>query len=163
MSVEVVNMDVHNSDPSRARDTSPTISPTGTLDCTSNRVVRLACARRRARGTKPHSRFERWRIAKFGADIDPIAAIVDEAVAAYGGRSPQRDRRLWLTVANRIGVDAFARKMDQMDGIVASYRESGTPLHSMAALFQGLLNGSTKHGKQMAVQPSSGKPEGGAE
>ena len=88
---------------------------------------------------------------------------MDEAVAAYGGRSPQRDRRLWLTVANRIGVDAFARKMVQMDGIVASYRESGTPLHSMAALFQGLLNGRTKHGKQIAVQPSPGNPKGGAQ
>lgn len=159
-----MNTAVHNSEnaasaapPSRARGGSPTISPTGTLDCTSNGVVRLASARRRARGTKPHGRFARWRIAKFGADIDPIAAIVDEAVAAYGGRSPQRDRRLWLTVANQIGVDAFARKMEQMDGIISSYRESGTPLLNAAALFQGLLNGRTKHGKQIAQPEGGGK------
>ena len=89
------------------------------------------------------------------AGIDPVAAIVDDAVAAYGGRDPKRDRAVWLSVANRIGVDAFRQKIEQMEGIIASYDESDTPLLNTAALFQALLNGRTKHGKQIAL------PEGG--
>ena len=154
----VMNTGVHNSGRSRARDASPTISPTGLVSTNLNGVVRLAGARGRARGTKPHGRFAAWRRKMFGdAGIDPIAAIVDEAVAAYGGKDPTRDRKVWLTVANRIGLDAFRQKMDQMDAIVGSYMESGTPIRSMASLFQGLLNGRTRHGRQIAHQ------EGGAE
>ena len=154
--------DVHNPAASRAcacaHDTSPTISPTGLNNILSESYDSRACASAcgRARGTKPHGQFAAWRRKMFGdAGIDPVAAIVDDAVAAYGGRDPKRDRAVWLSVANRIGVDAFRQKIEQMEGIIASYDESDTPLLNTAALFQALLNGRTKHGKQIA------QPEGG--
>ena len=51
--------------------------------------------------------FKAWRTAKFGGDFDPVSVAVDEAVAAFSSRQPETDRRIWLSVANEIGCEAF--------------------------------------------------------
>ena len=144
-------------DPSRA-PASHTVSHTGRVNSKGSRTTP---ARTHARGTKPAEKFRRWRKAKFGDEcIDPVAVAVDDAVKAFSRRDPEQDRRVWLSVANRIGVESFLDKMDEMRAIVKSYAESGTPLANPAAMFQGLLNGRTKHGKQIRVASCELRVEG---
>ena len=133
-------------EPSRA-PASRTVSHTGRVNSNGSRTTP---AHTHARGTKPADKFRRWRKAKFGDEcIDPVAVAVDDAVKAFSRRDPEQDRRVWLSVANRIGVEAFRAKTDEMHAIVKSYAESDTPLANPAAMFQGLLNSRTKHGKQI--------------
>ena len=56
----------------------------------------------------PEAYFRAWREAKFGGDFDPIAVAVDEAVAAFsfhkGEAGREKDRGVWLKIANRAGL-----------------------------------------------------------
>lgn len=136
---------------SRARSPSPTDSPTSVSKDTGNRVVRLAGApaRTHAKGTKPHAQFKRWRIKQFGGDIDPVSAAVDDAVRAFSRRDPERDRAVWLRVANQIGVDAFRDKMRQMQAQIDEARHNCAPIANLAGYFQMMLNRYTDHKRRM--------------
>ena len=116
-----------------------------------------ARARVREGGTAIRCReayFRAWRIAKFGGDFDPIAVAVDEAVAAFsyakGEAGREKDRGVWLKIANRVGLgrflDAFDQKTSEIEELELRHRHLRFP----AASFQKLLN------KRFP------KPEGGA-
>ena len=90
-----------------------------------------------ARVRNPAAYFKAWREAKFGADIDPVRAAVDEAVAAFSTKTPETDRRIWLKIANRVGADEFMR------AVWLKQSENGsdkTVLRDTASAFQNLLN-----------------------
>ena len=96
-----------------------------------------ACAGAHARVRNPAAYFKAWREAKFGADIDPVRAAVDEAVAAFSTKTPETDRRIWLKIANRVGADEFMR------AVWLKQSENGsdkTVLRDTASAFQNLLN-----------------------
>ena len=102
--------------------------------------------------------FRAWRAAKFGGDFDPVSVAVDEAVAAFSSRQPETDRRIWLSVANEIGCDAFRELYHEQKSIVDDCRRRGNPLRAPAAAFQARLNRYTGHGKggtPLAVQNPS--------
>ena len=88
--------------------------------------------------------FRAWRIAKFGGDFDPIRRAVDEAVTAFSfekneaGR--ERDRSLWLKIANRLGLSAFIDAFDQKTSEIEVLEQSHKRLLFPAASFQKLLN-----------------------
>ena len=92
--------------------------------------------------------FKAWRTAKFGGDFDPVSVAVDEAVAAFSSRQPETDRRIWLSVANEIGYEAFLELYREQKSILDDCRARGNPLRHPAAAFQARLNRYTGHGKQ---------------
>ena len=126
------------------------------------------CARVRVRGRLSPIRdqeayFRAWRVAKFGGDFDPIRVAVDEAVVAFssgnGEKGESSDRRVWLKIANRVGLngfldafrvwlkianrvglngflDAFEQKASEMRDL----ERQGRHLWNPAASFQKLLN-----------------------
>ena len=96
--------------------------------------------------------FRAWRNAKFGGDFDPVSVAVDEAVAAFSSRQPEADRRIWLSIANEIGCEAFRELYLTQKSIVDDCRRRGNPLRNPAAAFQNRLNRYTGHGN----------PKGGA-
>ena len=106
-----------------------------------------ARARVREGGTAIRCReayFRAWRIAKFGGDFDPIRRAVDEAVAAFScGKLPAGrdwDRREWLKIANRVGVENFRDAFRQMLGRIDELADVRKRLRNPAASFQKLLN-----------------------
>ena len=96
-----------------------------------------ACAGAHARVRNPAAYFKAWREAKFGADIDPVRAAVDEAVAAFSTKTPKTDRRIWLKIANRVGAEEFMRAVWLKQSENGSDR---TVLRDTASAFQKLLN-----------------------
>ena len=96
-----------------------------------------ACAGAHARVRNPAAYFKAWREAKFGADIDPVRAAVDEAVAAFSTKTPETDRLIWLKIANRVGADEFMRAVWLKQSENDSDR---TVLRDTASAFQNLLN-----------------------
>ena len=93
-----------------------------------------ACARTRA-GLPPirdrEAYFRAWRTATFGGDFDPVRVAVDEAVAAFScGKLPAGrdwDRREWLKIANRVGVENFRDAFrGRCWGALMSSRTSGS-------------------------------------
>ena len=93
-----------------------------------------------ARVRNPAAYFKAWREAKFGADIDPVRAAVDEAVAAFSTKTPETDRRIWLKIANRVGADAFMDAVWQKAAEIREDEARGRRLRNKAAAFQQLLN-----------------------
>ena len=93
----------------------------------------------------PEAYFKAWREAKFGGDFDLVAATVDDAVAAFSSRQPERDRALWLKVANAIGWGAFQDLYFEFLSIVEDARRRGRPLRNPASAFQARLNKVTGH------------------
>ena len=91
--------------------------------------------------------FKAWRTAKFGGDFDPVSVAVDEAVAAFSSRQPAADRRIWLTIANAIGCEAFRELYLTQKSILDDCRRRGNPLRNVASAFQARLNRYTGHGK----------------
>ena len=85
--------------------------------------------------------FRAWRNAVWGGDFDPIAVAVDEAVALFScdkdHTGQNRDREMWLKIANRIGLDAFLDAFDQKRSEMANSRNR---MRNPAASFQKLLN-----------------------
>ena len=106
-----------------------------------------ACARTRE-GLPPirdrEAYFRAWRTATFGGDFDPVRVAVDEAVAAFScGKLPAGrdwDRREWLKIANRVGVENFHDAFRQMLGRIDELADARKRLRNPAASFQKLLN-----------------------
>ncbi len=101
--------------------------------------------RTNGKGDGTHPSYKRWRKKHFGGDFDPIAVAVDEAVRAFSRKGPERDRAVWLRVANQIGEVAFRDKMRQMLSLIREAAENCVAIHNKAAYFQRLLNSYTKH------------------
>ncbi len=99
----------------------------------------------RTRVSDPDAYFKAWREAKFGGDFDLVAATVDDAVAAFSSRQPERDRALWLKVANEIGWRAFQDLCFEFQSVVEDAKRRGNPLRNPASAFQSRLNRYTGH------------------
>ena len=107
------------------------------------------CARARVReGLSPirdhEAYFRAWRVAKFGGDFDPIRVAVDEAVMAFssgkGEKGKSSDRRVWLKIANRVGLNGFLDAFEQKASEMRDLERQGRRLWNPAASFQKLLN-----------------------
>ena len=145
---EVIN---RPSGASRARVVGQPCSPTGILEESSRSPTTGACERAREGGKPIRDRdayFRAWRIAMFGGDYDPVRAAVEDAVKAFSSRQPERDRELWLKVANEIGYDAFLELYREHLSIMEDCRRRRNPLRNPAAAFQTRLNLHTGHGKR---------------
>ena len=139
----------------RARVVGVPCSRTGL--CKDSSRSRTTGAGARVREGQPPIRdkeayFRAWRIAVFGGDIDPVRAAVDEAVRAFSTHQPERDRRVWLSVADAIGYEKFLDLFWEQKSIVDDCKRRGKPLRLPAAAFQKRLNRYTDHNM----------PEGGA-
>ena len=66
---------------------------------------------------------------------------------SFSSRQPETDRRIWLSVANEIGCEAFRELYLVQKSIVDDCRRRGNPLRAPAAAFQARLNRYTGHGK----------------
>ena len=88
--------------------------------------------------------FRAWRIAKFGGDFDPIRVAVDEAVAAFsfhkGEAGREKDRGVWLKIANRAGLSGFLDAFDQKTSEIEEMAREHKFLRNPASSFQKLLN-----------------------
>ena len=107
------------------------------------------CARVRVSGRLSPIRdheayFRAWRVAKFGGDFDPIRVAVDEAVVAFssgkGEKGKSSDRRVWLKIANRVGLNGFLDVFEQKASEMRDLERQGKRLWNPAASFQNLLN-----------------------
>ena len=133
---------------SRARvDCVPYSSQSGFIDkpCSSQST----CARVRVRGRLSPIRdheayFRAWRVAKFGGDFDPIRVAVDEAAMAFSSGKSEKgkasDRRVWLKIANRVGLSGFLDAFEQKASEIRDLERQGKRLWNPASSFQKLLN-----------------------
>ena len=80
------------------------------------------------------------RVAKFGGDFDLVAEAVNEAVKAFKPADLERDRRVWLKIANRVGYENFLDAVFQQLSLFAEWESSGKHYANKAAIFQRLLN-----------------------
>ena len=144
--VNKLSQGVRNESASRARvDGEYTSSPSGYVNISLCSPSTGECASARVRVVKPiadrEAYFKAWRKAVWGGDFDPIAVAVDEAIAHFSyAKNPDgqnRDRDMWLKIANRIGLDAFLDAFDQKRSEIANSRNR---LRNPAASFQKLLN-----------------------
>ena len=92
----------------------------------------------------PKAYFDAWRSATAGDATDYLRIAVDEAVALLSsGKSreaQEADRRMWLKIANRIGLERFLDAFDQKQSEIRELAERGGRLWNPAASFQKLLN-----------------------
>ena len=92
----------------------------------------------------PEAYFRAWRIAKFGGDFDPIRVAVDEAAMAFSSGKSEKgkasDRRVWLKIANRVGLSGFLDAFEQKASEMRDLERQGKRLWNPAASFQKLLN-----------------------
>ena len=71
-------------------------------------------------GARAYTRIDGWariknkaaylralRIAKFGADVDPVVEVVKEAIKAFKPVNVEVTSRVWLKIANAIGYSNF--------------------------------------------------------
>ena len=90
------------------------------------------------------SYFRAWRVAKFGGDFDPIRVAVDEAAMAFSSGKSEKgkasDRRVWLKIANRVGLSRFLDAFEQKASEMRELERQGKRLWNPAASFQKLLN-----------------------
>ena len=101
--------------------------------------------------------FRAWRIAKFGGDFDPIRVAVDEAVAAFsfhkGEAGREKDRGVWLKIANRAGLsgflDAFGQKTSEIEEMAREHKFLRNP----ASSFQKLLNKRFPKPEEKGISP----------
>ena len=106
---------------SRARvDCVPYSSQSGFIDkpCCSQSTPARVRVREGLSPIRDHeSYFRAWRVAKFGGDFDPIRVAVDEAAMAFSSGKSEKgkasDRRVWLKIANRVGLSGFLDAFDQ--------------------------------------------------
>ena len=88
--------------------------------------------------------FRAWRVAKFGGDFDPIRVAVDEAASAFSSGKSEKgkssDRRVWLKIANRVGLSGFLDAFEQKASEMRDLERQGKRLWNPAASFQKLLN-----------------------
>ena len=92
----------------------------------------------------PKAYFDVWRSATAGDATDYLRIAVDEAVALLSsGKSreaQEADRRMWLKIANRIGLERFLDAFYQKQSEIRELAERGGRLWNPAASFQKLLN-----------------------
>ena len=143
---------MHSQPRARTRVVCPPCSHTEILKESSCSRTTGARTRVREGGKAPirdrGAYFRVWRAAKFGGDFDPVGVAVDEAVAAFSTRQPAADRRIWLTIANAIGCEAFRELYLTQKSIADDCRRRGNPLRNVASAFQARLNRYTGHGRQ---------------
>ena len=84
--------------------------------------------------------FKKLRIAKFGGDFNPIEEAVNEALKAFKPADLERDRRVWLKIANRVGYENFLDAVFQQLSLFAEWESGGKRFYNKAAIFQHLLN-----------------------
>ena len=133
---------------SRARvDCVPYSSQSGFIDkpCCSQSTPARVRVREGLSPIRDHeSYFRAWRVAKFGGDFDPIRVAVDEAVMAFssgkGEKGKASDRRVWLKIANRVGLSGFLDAFEQKASEMRELERQGKRLWNPAASFQKLLN-----------------------
>ena len=137
---------VNNSAASRAHTRTCVVRPTGIQN---ESLLALPGARVRAHAKRD---FAAWRIRKFGGDFDPVREAVEDAVAAFSGSQPERDRLLWLKIANEIGYEMFQELYFEQCSIM-----QGCTLRNPAAAFQNRLNRFTGHnsGKSDTAKPDA--------
>ena len=133
---------------SRARvDCVPYSSQSGFIDkpCCSQSTPARVRVREGLSPIRDHEAYFRaWRVAKFGGDFDPIRVAVDEAVVAFssgnGEKVKSSDRRVWLKIANRVGLSGFLDAFDQKTSEIEELELRHRHLRFPAASFQKLLN-----------------------
>ena len=137
---KVINNDVDNS-----ADTVPNVNINNNNIINVVRRLRinnmsLDPARARVRVRDPQAYFKAWRIAKFGGDFNPIEEAVNEALKAFKPADLERDRRVWLKIANRVGYENFLDAVFQQLSLFAEWESGGKRFYNKAAIFQRLLN-----------------------
>ena len=133
---------------SRARaDCVPYSSQSGFIDkpCSSQTTcVRARVCEAHPAIRNPEAYFRAWRVAKFGGDFDPIRVAVDEAAMAFSSGKSEKgkasDRRVWLKIANRVGLSRFLDAFEQKASEIRDLERQGKRLWNPAASFQKLLN-----------------------
>ena len=124
----------------------------------------IACAPARVKKKQsiknPDAYYRQLRINKYGADIDPVRRVVDEAVALFSHykseEEQESDRSLWLKIANRVGDSAFGAAIAQKLSEDRNDLPAGKRLREPAAAFQQLLN------KRFPRPTGTSKRKGGA-
>lgn len=96
------------------------------------------------RGTKPREDFTAWRFKKFGGDADPIREAVLIAVSDFSKVDPERDYKIWMKIANRIGLKAFCRVLQDMEEMKEHCERNKRSVRNYAAIFQTRLNMASK-------------------
>ena len=132
---------------SRARGVCHTLESYGVINNPVFVIPRACAPAREAKARKilnPAGYFRAWRIAKFGEDFDPIQVSVDEAVKAFcSNKTPanqNKNRLVWLKIANRVGYNLFLDALDEQIGKLNELSQCGKSLKNPAASFQKLLN-----------------------
>ncbi len=125
----------------------PYSSQSGFIDkpCSSQSTCARVSVREGLSPIRDHEAYFRaWRVAKFGGDFDPIRVAVDEAVVAFssgnGEKGKSSDRRVWLKIANRVGLNGFLDAFEQKASEMRDLERQGRHLWNPAASFQKLLN-----------------------
>ena len=141
----VINNDVDNS-----ADTVPNVNINNNNNINILRRLRInnissdpARARVRVRDngkTYNEAYFKKLRIAKFGGDFDLVAEAVNEALKAFKPADLERNRRVWLKIANRVGYENFLDAVFQQLSLFAEWESGGKRFNNKAAIFQRLLN-----------------------
>ena len=142
---KVINNDVDNS-----ADTVPNVNINNhnninILSRLRVKNISLVPARARVRvrdngKTYNEAYFKKLRIAKFGGDFNPIEEAVNEALKAFKPADLERDRRVWLKIANRVGYENFLDAVFQQLSLFAEWESGGKRFYNKAAIFQRLLN-----------------------
>ena len=120
---------------SRARvDCVPYSSQSGFIDkpCCSQSTPARVRVREGLSPIRDHEAYFRaWRVAKFGGDFDPIRVAVDEAAMAFSSGKSEKgkasDRRVWLKIANRVGLSGFLDAFEQKASEIRDLSVSGIP------------------------------------
>ena len=97
-------------------------------------------ARARVRVRDPRAYFKAWRVSKFGGDFDLVAEAVNEALKAFKPADLERNRNMWLKIANAIGYENFLDAVFQQLSLFAEWESGGKRFYNKAAIFQRLLN-----------------------
>ena len=103
-------------------------------------IISCPSPRARVRVRDPRAYFKAWRIAKFGGDFDLVAEAVNEALKAFKPADLERNRNMWLKIANAIGYENFLDAVFQQLSLFAEWESGGKRFYNKAAIFQRLLN-----------------------
>ena len=131
---------------SRARvDCVPYSSQSGFIDKPCSSQTTRVRARKGLSPIRDHEAYFRaWRVAKFGGDFDPIRIAVDEAALAFSSGKSEKgkasDRRVWLKIANRVGLSRFLDAFEQKASEMRELERQGKRLWNPAASGTKLLN-----------------------
>ena len=109
----------------------------------------------------PKAYFDAWRSATVGDSTDYLRIAVNEAVEAFSSdksaEAQESDRRIWLKIANRIGLERFLDAFDQKSAEIRELAARGKRLASPSKSFQKLLNkrfpkGGAKENKKLQLR-----------